>query len=318
MNVRAAGARRLQDAAPEVRDVRFPDVSMAEALAAVRHLGTVLPELARPLGDTSDLGNRDPDFMRRVAPFFYAIGRYYFRGGGDGLANIPRDGQFIAVGNHSGAPILPDVWVGAAWWAMEMGVDRPVYILTHDVPLRLPLLGNLLMKIGCLRACRENAERVLASGASLLVYPGGDAECMRSFWDRNRIDLRGHTGFIKLALQHGAPIVPFVNVGGQEVYFTLFSGEGLARRMGLERFLRVSALPLTVGLPWGLWWSGFVPYLPLPAKLTYAVAPPISVPRDPALARDPAAVRRIYGRVTGVMQDLVDELAERRRFPVLG
>jgi 1-acyl-sn-glycerol-3-phosphate acyltransferase len=256
--------------------------------------------------------------MRRVAPLFYAIGRYYFRGEGEGLDNLPRGEQFVAVGNHSAPPLLPDFWVGAAWWAMEVGFDHPVYVLVHDVPLRIPVIGNLMMKAGCLRACRENAEKVLASGASLLVYPGGDAECMRSFRNRNCIDLRGHTGFVELAFRYGVPIVPVVNVGGQEVYFTIFSGERLARLSGLEKILRVKALPLIAGLPWGLWWTGFVPYLPLPAKLTYAVGPRIRVPHDPDLARDRAAVRRVYARVTSTMQEMVDSLASRRRFPVIG
>src|SRR6185295_17489305 len=193
-----------------------------------------------------------------------------------------------------------------------------IYMLAHDMPLRIPVLGNLMMRAGCLRATRENAEKVLASGASLLVYPGGDVDCMRSFWNRNRVDLRGHTGFIALAFRYGVPIVPFVNVGGQEVYFTIFSGARLARWSGIDRLLRVKALPLIAGLPWGLWWTGFVPYLPLPSKLSYAVAPPIQVDRDPVSARDPAALRRVYRRVTGTMQAMVDEMASRRRFPVIG
>jgi 1-acyl-sn-glycerol-3-phosphate acyltransferase len=318
MNDRAAGALRAAGIAPETSGPRFPDVSMSEIFASVVELIGALPELAGPQLDSSDLRNRDPELLRRIAPLFYAIGKYYFRGEGEGLENLPRDEQFIAVGNHSGPPLIPDVWVAGAWWMMEIGVEHPVYILVHDVPLRIPVLGNLMMKAGCLRASRENAEKVLASGASLLVFPGGDAECMRSFWNRNRIDLRGHTGFIELAFRHGVPILPMVNVGGQEVYFTLFSGERLARLSGLERLTRVQALPLIAGLPWGLWLSGFVPYLPLPAKLSYAVAPPIRVERDPERARDRAAVRRVYGRVTGIMQDMVDELASRRRFPVIG
>jgi 1-acyl-sn-glycerol-3-phosphate acyltransferase len=300
----------------EARD--FPDVSLAQVAEALRVLIGALPALAGPLRDPSDLGNRDPEFMRQIAPLFYAIGKHYFRGSGQGLEHAPLDGQFIAVGNHSGPPILPDVWVGAAWWAMEVGFDRPVYILAHDVPISIPVLGNLMMKAGCLRASRENAEKALASGASLLVYPGGDVECSRPFRERNRIDLHGHTGFIELAFRHGVPIVPFVNVGGQEVYFTLSSGERLARVSGAARLLRLKALPVIAGLPWGLWLSGFVPYLPLPAKISYAVAPPIAVPRDPARAQDPAAVRRVYTRVSRIMQDMVTELASRRRFPVIG
>jgi hypothetical protein len=79
----------------------------------------------------------------------------------------------------------------------------------------------------------------------------------------------------------------------------------------------VKTVPLNLGLPWGLWVSGFVPFLPLPAKFAYRIGEPIPVPRDPDQARDPHAVRRVYRMVTGVMQDMLNELA-RRRWPLLG
>ena len=315
MNGRAATAFRGADgdAATHV-----PEVSVSDMVAGLVALTAALPGLTGPLMDSSDLGNRDPEFLARVTPLFFAVGQYYFRAEADGLRHVPRDRPFIAVGNHSGAPLLPDSWVGAAWWAMEVGLDRPVYILVHDVPLRIPILGNLMMRAGCLRASRANAEKALASGASVLIYPGGDLECMRSFRARNRIDFRGRMGFAELALRHGVPILPFVNVGGAEVYFTVFQGERLARWAGLDRLARINALPLNVGLPWGLWLGAFFPYLPLPAKFSYRIAPAITVERNQELARDRTAVQGLYRRVTGTMQNMVDDLASRRRFPVIG
>ncbi len=77
-------------------------------------------------------------------------------------------------------------------------------------------------------------------------------------------------------------------------------------------------MPVNLGLPWGLWVTGFVPYLPLPSKLVYKVGEPIELEHAPELADDPDAVQRAYDRVTGVMQDMMDDLARRRRFPVIG
>jgi 1-acyl-sn-glycerol-3-phosphate acyltransferase len=275
-------------------------------------------ELLGPPLDPNDLGNRDPDFVEAIAPLFWLIARHYFRGEGEGLEHVPRSGQVIGVGIHSGAPLLPDVWGLGAYWVATRGVADPAYILVHDLPLRIPVLGNLLMKVGALRASPKNADRALASGATLLVFPGGDRECARPFWTRDRVDLRGNTGFIKLAYRYGVPIVPFVNVGGHEVYFTLFSSDRLARWLGLTRWLRVKSVPLNLGLPWGLWWTAFLPYLPLPAKIVYRCAEPIPFERDPRRAEDPVALRAVYERVVDAMQSMVDDLARRRRFPVLG
>jgi 1-acyl-sn-glycerol-3-phosphate acyltransferase len=275
-------------------------------------------DLLNPSLDPSDPDNRDPEFLRAIAPFFYAIGRHYFRAEGEGLEHIPAAGPYISVGNHSGAPLLPDVWVMGAWWCIERGVERPTYIMVHDFPFRIPVIRNLLAKVGGMPACQANAEKVLGRGAGLLVYPGGDLDCLRSFRNRNRVDLQGSTGFVELAFRHGLPIVPFVCIGGQEVYFPIWSSRFLARVSGLERLTRVHTVPLILGLPWGLWLTGFVPYLPLPSKFVYRVGPPIVCPRDPDRARDRHAVRRVYDRVVDTMQGMLDDLACRRRFPVLG
>jgi 1-acyl-sn-glycerol-3-phosphate acyltransferase len=278
----------------------------------------MLADLFRQDLDPSDMRNRDVAFAKKLAPLLYAIGMRYFRAEGEGFERLPADGQYIGVGNHSGPPLLPDVCVLAAWWVLEMGLDRPTYIMVHDFPFRIPVLKNLMSKVGALPASRENAERVLGSGASMLCYPGGELDCLRSFRDRNRVQLYGRTGFVKLAFKYGVPIIPFVNIGGQEVYFTLFSSQRLARWTGLEKFARVKSVPLILGLPWGLWFTGFLPYLPLPSKLVYKVGAPIRVQHDPDRANDRDAVQRVYRQVTEVMQEMLDDLASRRRFPVIG
>jgi 1-acyl-sn-glycerol-3-phosphate acyltransferase len=93
------------------------------------------------------------------------------------------------------------------WWAMTMGTERPAYALVHDFLFRVPVVNNFLMKVGALPAKTRNAERALDAGAGVLIYPGGDLDCYRSFADRNRVDFHGRTGFIELAFRLGVPIL---------------------------------------------------------------------------------------------------------------
>ena len=277
-----------------------------------------LAELLRGPVDTSDPGYRDPALIRRVAPILERIGTQYFRAEAEGLEHLPRRGPFLMVGNHNGGPIMPDAWVMLGIWTRVMGADRPAYAMVHDAALAVPVLRNAMVKLGALRATPANAELVLARGAAVIVYPGGELDCLRSFARRHRVDLHGRTGFIRIALRAGVPVVPFVNAGGHEVYVTLHSSRRLARWSGLEWLTRVKTVPLNVGLPWGFWMTGFLPYVPLPAKFEYKFGAPIRFPRDPAAAEDEGVVREGYERVTGVMQGMLDELAERRRWPVVG
>ena len=151
-----------------------------------------------------------------------------------------------------------------------------------------------------------------------MIAPGGDSEALRSFRDRNRVDLRGHTFFVELALRYGVPIVPVVNVGGHEGYLTVLSSPRLARLSGMQRLLGIKTVPINVGLPWGIWATGLIPYLPLPTKISYRVLEPVRFPRAPELAANKPIVRDAYDRIARSMQAAVLELAARRKLPVLG
>ena len=73
-----------------------------------------LRDLFRRDLDPSDMRNRDVTCLKVLARLFYAVGVRYFRAECEGLENLPTRGQFIGVGNHSGAPLLPDVAILAA------------------------------------------------------------------------------------------------------------------------------------------------------------------------------------------------------------
>src|SRR5262245_35131921 len=151
--------------------------------------------------DPSDPANRDPEFIRTVAlPAFDALRTNYFLPEIEGRENSPRQRPFIAVANHNGGPVLPDCWVLVSYWWSALGPERPAYAMVHDAPLRVPLLRSFLIKVGGLRASSENAEKVLGLGAPLVIYPGGELDCLKSFWRRHTVDFHGRTGFIELAL----------------------------------------------------------------------------------------------------------------------
>src|SRR5947209_8465599 len=106
--------------------------------------------------------------------------------------------------------------------------------MTDDGPART--IGGVSTELAT-RPERAIAPAALAAGAAVLVYPGGDWEVHRPVWERNRVDLHGRRGFLRLALDTGAPIVPVVSAGGQETALFLSRGAGLARALRLHRWL---------------------------------------------------------------------------------
>jgi 1-acyl-sn-glycerol-3-phosphate acyltransferase len=119
----------------------------------------------------------------------------------------------------------------------------------------------------------------------------------------------GRSGYARLAIERGVPIVPIVTAGAGESLLVISDGRELAQRLGISQRFRLKALPVSLTFPWGLnlGLAGLAPYLPLPSKLVTAVLPAM-YPED---GEDVAA---FAGRVEAAMQQRMDELVATRRF----
>jgi 1-acyl-sn-glycerol-3-phosphate acyltransferase len=290
----------------------FESLATAGASAA-RTLGD---GLAARVGDalTADLDDRDPDYIRENLPAVWLLSSLWFRGEVRNLGNIPERGSVLLVGNHSGGNLTPDTFLFTLAFYTYFGVERPFYQLAHNLVLASPV-GPIFRRYGTVPASHEHAREALDAGAAVLVYPGGDWEVHRPFWERNKVDFGGRSGFVRLALDAEVPIVPVVAIGGQETALFLSRGDRLARLLRLDRLLRLKVLPISLALPWGLNVGDLASHIPLPAKLTVEVLPPIDVTGQFGHNPRPAEVREYVERV---MQDTLDALAAERRFPVIG
>jgi 1-acyl-sn-glycerol-3-phosphate acyltransferase len=261
------------------------------------------------------LEDRDPDFIRQNLPLLWLLSTFYFRAQVRDLARVPADRPVLLVGNHSGGNVIVDTFIFSLAFSTHFGVERPFHQLAHNLAVGWPLIGGLLRKSGTLSASHEHAEKALAAGAPVLVYPGGDWETHRPSWHGNEIDFAGRKGFVRLALDAAVPIVPVVSIGGQETALFLTRGSRLARALRLDRFARLKVLPISLALPWGLNVGDFAGHFPLPAKITIQVLPPIDVAER--FGPDPDH-DEVYDFVTDQMQMALDALASERRFPVIG
>jgi 1-acyl-sn-glycerol-3-phosphate acyltransferase len=280
--------------------------------AAAEALGRAGRRIGRAL--SADLDDRDPDYIRENLPLAWLWATLWYRAEVRNMGNVPERGAALLVGNHTGGNMAPEVIVLPLAFSTYFGVERPFYQLAHNLVLASPV-GPLLRRYGTMAASHEHAERALASGAAVLVFPGGDWEVHRPTWEGNRIDFAGRKGFVRLALAQDVPIVPVVTIGGQETALFLSRGAWLARLTRADRLLRLKVLPISIALPWILNVGDLLGHIPLPAKVTIEVLPAIDVREQFGPEPD---VDDVYRYVTGVMQDALDGLAAERRFPVIG
>src|SRR5918999_1246639 len=274
----------------------FVERIVATGAGAARMALAGAGDLTRTARNPDDwLDGWDPHYIRTTLPALRALSDIYFRAEVEGLDNIPAEGPVLLVGNHSGGTLIADTFVFAQAFYDHFGPLRRFHQLAHDLVFKLPGARASLSKYGTVPASPENMGRALERDAALLVYPGGDHETYRPTWESDQIDFAGRTGFARLAMEHEVPIVPVVAIGGQETALFLGQGRDLARRLRLDRLMRLKVFPAQVAPPFGLTILDLPGRVPLPAKIVVHALPKISL-----RATDPDDA---YDLVTGRMQD---------------
>src|SRR3954463_11207018 len=209
----------------------------------------------------------DPEYIRATLPALKSLSEVYFRAEVAGMERIPAEGPVLLVGNHSGGTMIADTFVFAQAFYSHFGPERKFHQLAHDLVFKVPGLRTLVQRYGTVPASPDNMRRALKEDAALLVYPGGDEESFRPSWETSEVDFAGRAGFVRLALEHGVPIVPVVALGGQETGLFLGRWRRVADALSLDRIARLKVLPPVLGPPVGVTVLDFPLRFPIPAKI---------------------------------------------------
>ena len=264
---------------------------------------------AMPYG--SNPGAYDPAAVEHtieIAERFFGPGRY-FGLEVQGWDHVPK-APALLISNHSGGTTIPDVWGFAVAWYSRFGVGRPVHPMAHEMVLSTKTTGKFFERHGVLRGSRELGYDVLTRWKrDLMVMPGGDRDTWRPYRKRYQVCFAGRTGYARLAIKAGVPIVPIANAGAHETLFVLTDGKRIARALQLQRFARASIFPVSLSIPWGLT-IGPLPHLPWPVDLRYRIAAPIQPPTISTPGTEPTdeQVGDLDSDVRASIQGLLDDL----------
>ena len=283
------------------RELGFrPQHSSVEALLQLRLNG-----VATSVAAEFDLFGMDKDYIRfYVKTLFRFLSDCYWRIEDRGMEYIPAQGRALLVGMHRG--FMPFDGVMALHTIVKKTGRYPRF-LTHPGLLKFPFLANFMTKLGGVVACQESADRVLKSDELLGIFPEGIHGAFTRYRDAYKLQAFGRDAFVKLALRHRAPIVPFVTVGSAEIFPIL--GKIKSRRW--TRYMDWPFIPITPTFP-------LLP-VPLPSKWHTQFLPPISTDQySPEAADDRALVKAISREVRMRMQQAVDDMLARRNSVFFG
>lgn len=261
-----------------------------------------------------DPRHRDVEALERVmrqVGLFFGPNRY-FNLEVRGWENLPPPPVLI-VSNHSGGTTIADVWGFGVAWHRHFGAGRPCHILGHEMIFTVGPVARVMSQLGVIRAGPDRARAVLQDmGRDLLVMPGGDLDVWRAWKDRYKVVFSGRTGYARLALQTGVPVVPMAHVGAHHTLIVLTNGARIARAIRLNEIARARIFPVHLSLPWGLG-VGPLPHIPLPTVMRYRFGPPIFPRGGPVEDPSPEAIAALDQVVRANIQSMLEELARERR-----
>jgi 1-acyl-sn-glycerol-3-phosphate acyltransferase len=246
-------------------------------------------------GEVDEFG-MDELVLRRVRPLLDLLHDRYWRVDVDGEQRLPEAGPCLLVANRSGILPYDGLMLAHAVERARSAVGRPRFLVA-DWLITLPFVQPYLARLGGVRACRENAERLLEAGRFVIAFPEGVKGAAKVFRERYRLKRFGRGGVVRVALESGVPLVPVGVVGAEEAHPILFKWHTPARALGLP------FLPVTPTFPL----LGPLGVLPLPSKWVIRVGKPLALDHlEPDAASDELLVSRLTEELRSQIQSLVE------------
>ena len=297
--------RRIDDLLSKLDNVELPEPErgLLERFAGALRFFTMF---GRSMS-VDDFG-LDPRFEELVSPLFEFMYNRWWRIDVSGLEHIPAQGRALIVANHSG--MLP--WDGGMIkYAVRQHhpAHREVRPLVEDFVYHFPFLGALMARMGGVRACQENAQRLLEKDELTVVFPEGVKGIGKLYRYRYQLQRFGRGGFVKLCLRTGAPIIPTAVVGAEEIHPIVARADFLARPLNLP------LVPITPTLPL----LGPLGLVPFPTKWSIVFGRPIDLSQyGKAALDDELLINRITADVRTQIQELIYEQLKKRKSVFFG
>jgi 1-acyl-sn-glycerol-3-phosphate acyltransferase len=212
--------------------------------------------------DPFGLSKANLKYAVTVARWMY---RHYFRAESFGIENVPASGRVILVSNHSGQLPFDGLVIGSACF-LEPPQPRLVRAMVEFFVPTVPFASYLFSRWGQITGTPENCRRLLSAEEAVLVFPEGARGISKPFSKRYQLAEFGK-GFMRLALETGAPIVPVAVIGAEE-QAPAVNVKPIAKLLGMPSFPVVPYPP-------------FIAPLPLPVKYRLYIGEPMKFTGDP-------------------------------------
>jgi 1-acyl-sn-glycerol-3-phosphate acyltransferase len=197
----------------------------------------------------------DPEIIKLVAPIMMFLKEHYFRVETHNIENVPTEGRFLLIGNHSGQLPFDAAMIGTTVLA-DAPKPRFVRSMVERWSAELPFVSSLFQRAGQIVGDPVACMRLLEADEAVMVFPEGQRGINKLFAQRYQLGSFGH-GFMRLAMETRSPIIPVALVGAEEQAPAIADIRPLARLLGFPAFPVIfpQLLPLPMPVKYRMWFG---------------------------------------------------------------
>ncbi|XP_062992555.1 2-acylglycerol O-acyltransferase 2-B-like [Elgaria multicarinata webbii] len=180
---------------------------------------------------------------------------------------------------------------------------------------KVPFFRDYIMSGGLVSSEKASASYLLGhegGGQVAVIAVGGPPESLDARPGALTLQIRGRKGFIKMALQHGAALVPVFSFGENELFNQVQNPRGSLIRTMQERLQKVLGLALPLFHARGVFQYSFG-LLPFRRPIHTVVGAPIPVPKTPHPSRE--AIDELHKTYLDKLTQLFEETKAKYGLP---
>lgn len=221
---------------------------------------------------------------------FLTLLEKYFRLEVEGLEHLPKEGAALITPNHSGFMGFDAMLLSHL---IRKHTGRKANVLTHYLWFINPLTAKLADHFGFIEATKENGVEMLKEQNMVVLFPEGEFGNFKP--SVKAYQLREFKrGFIRMALETHAPIIPTIVLGAEESNINL-------SQLKLSRFIPGAVFPMPLNI------------IPLPARWKIIFMEPVELPFNEGTENDPELVHELATELQEKMQARIQYELQNRK-----
>ncbi|EEY66276.1 diacylglycerol O-acyltransferase, putative [Phytophthora infestans T30-4] len=218
----------------------------------------------------------------------------YFSGTIIRMAPLDPEKQYVLSFHPHGIMPISVMWLQFTAQWRKLFPNFYAHILTASILHQIPLARDVLHFYGSREVTRSAFAYTLQQKESVLLVPGGQAEMLQQQSAKNEVRVyTHHKGFIRLAIEHGVPLVPVLSFKEGEMM------DNVQAPMLQRWFVKKLAFPFPY-FPYG---RGMLP-IPRKVDIPIVVGEPLEVPHIEHPTQ--ANIDEVHARYFAVLQDMFD------------